>query len=177
MLYHLLKSTLHLKANACSIGTFIRFYMQSSLHSKANACNIGTFIRFYIQMRVQIKNKAFAYRFYRPFTQQCNLKNMSLTKLLFLLKPPKFYKNWVSWIWRELFKLARKWKLTWICITPAILRCIRCYVDLSSNLRRLLNFSYFKIRKQSPLSWNLNQLSIWIDNCQNQMAVSEPCLI
>ena len=74
MLYHLLKSTLHLKANACSIGTFIRFYMQSSLHSKANACNIGTFIRFYIQMRVQIKNKAFAYRFYRPFTQQCKLK-------------------------------------------------------------------------------------------------------
>ena len=72
MLYHLLKSTLHLKANACSIGTFIRFYMQSSLHSKANACNIGTFIRFYIQMRVQIKNKAFAYRFYRPFTQQCS---------------------------------------------------------------------------------------------------------
>ena len=71
MLYHLLKSTLHLKANACSIGTFIRFYMQSSLHSKANACNIGTFIRFYIQMQVQIKNKAFAYRFYRPFTQQC----------------------------------------------------------------------------------------------------------
>ena len=71
MLYHLLKSTLHLKANACSIGTFIRFYMQSSLHSKANACNKGTFIRFYIQMRVQIKNKAFAYRFYRPFTQQC----------------------------------------------------------------------------------------------------------
>jgi hypothetical protein len=71
ILYHLLKSTLHHKANACSIGTFIRFYMQSSLHSKANACNIGTFIRFYIQMQVQIKNKAFAYRFYRPFTQQC----------------------------------------------------------------------------------------------------------
>ena len=71
MLYHLLKSTLHPKANACSIGTFITFYMQSSLYSKANACNIGTFIRSYIQMRVQIKNKAFAYRFYRPFTQQC----------------------------------------------------------------------------------------------------------
>ena len=70
MLYHLLKSTLHPKANACSIGTFITFYMQSSLYSKANACNIGTFIRFYIQMRVQIKNKAFAYRLYRPFTQQ-----------------------------------------------------------------------------------------------------------
>ena len=73
MLYHLLKSTLHSIANACSIGTFITFYMQSSLYSKANACNIGTFIRFYIQMRVQIKNKAFAYRFYRPFTQQCSL--------------------------------------------------------------------------------------------------------
>ena len=79
MLYHLLKSTLHLKANACSIGTFIRFYMQSSLHSKANACNIGTFIRFYIQMRVQIKNKAFAYRFYRPFTQQCLLYQLEVT--------------------------------------------------------------------------------------------------
>ena len=79
MLYHLLKSTLHPKANACSIGTFITFYMQSSLYSKANACNIGTFIRSYIQMRVQIKNKAFAYRFYRPFTQQCILKeNCSL---------------------------------------------------------------------------------------------------
>ena len=31
--------------------------MQSTLHSKANACNIGTFIRFYIQMRVQKKTK------------------------------------------------------------------------------------------------------------------------
>ena len=57
MLYHLLKSTLHSKANACNIGTFIRFYMQSTLHSKANACNIGTFIRFYNQMRVQKKKK------------------------------------------------------------------------------------------------------------------------
>ena len=31
-----------------------------TLHSKANACNIDTFIRFYIQMRVE--KKAFAYR-------------------------------------------------------------------------------------------------------------------
>ena len=53
MLYHLLKITLHSKANACNIGTFIRFYMQSTLHSKANACNIGTFIRFYMQMWVE----------------------------------------------------------------------------------------------------------------------------
>ena len=29
--------------------------LKSSLHSKANACNIGTFIRFYIQMRVEKK--------------------------------------------------------------------------------------------------------------------------
>ena len=64
MLYHLLKSTLHLKANACSIGTFIRSY---------------------IQMRVQIKNKAFAYRFYRPFTQQC-LVWQSIILLAFLNK-------------------------------------------------------------------------------------------
>ena len=75
MLYHLLKSTLHPKANACSIGTFITFYMQNSLYSKANACNIGTFIRSYIQMRVQVKDKAFAYRFYRPFTQQWRASN------------------------------------------------------------------------------------------------------
>ena len=81
MLYHLLKSTLHPKANACSIGTFITFYMQSSLYSKANACNIGTFIRFnafaykiYMQMRVE-KNKTFSYRFYRPFTQQWRASN------------------------------------------------------------------------------------------------------
>ena len=99
--------------------------------------------------------------------------NISLAKLLFLLNPPKFYKNPVSWIWRKLFKLARsKWKLTWICVTPGILRCIRCYVDLSSNSRGLLNFSYFKIRKQSPLSWNLTQLSFWVDNYHNQMAMS-----
>ena len=39
-----------------------------TLHSKGNACNIGTFIRFYMQMRVE--KKTFAYRFYRPFTQQ-----------------------------------------------------------------------------------------------------------
>ena len=83
MLYHLLKSTLHPKANACSIGTFITFYMQSSLYSKANACNIGTFIRSYIQMRVQIKNKAFAYRFYRPFTQQWTLKTLVNISSLF----------------------------------------------------------------------------------------------
>ena len=82
MLYHLLKSTLHPKANACSIGTFITFYMQSSLYSKANACNIGTFIRSYIQMRVQIKNKAFAYRFYRPFTQQCKINNITRCNLI-----------------------------------------------------------------------------------------------
>ena len=85
MLYHLLKSTLHPKANACSIGTFITFYMQSSLYSKANACNIGTFIRSYIQMWVQIKNKAFAYRFYRPFTQQCSLYFLNGFSLLCLI--------------------------------------------------------------------------------------------
>ena len=73
MLFHLLKSTLHFKANDCSIGTFIRFYMQSALHSKANACNIGTFIKSNIQMWVEKNPKAFAYKFYRPFTQQCRL--------------------------------------------------------------------------------------------------------
>ena len=33
-LYHLLKVTLHSKANACSIGTFIRFYMQMRVEKK-----------------------------------------------------------------------------------------------------------------------------------------------
>ena len=32
---------------------------------------IGTCFRFYTQMRVQTKNKAFAYRIYSHFTQQC----------------------------------------------------------------------------------------------------------
>ena len=78
MLYHLLKSTLHSKANACNIGTFIRFYMQSTLHSKANACNIGTFIRFYNQMRVGKKPKHLPIDSmgHRPFTQQCVVCNI-----------------------------------------------------------------------------------------------------
>ena len=54
-LYHLLNFTLHSKANACNIGTFIRFYMQMWVESKANACNICTFIRFYMQMLVEKK--------------------------------------------------------------------------------------------------------------------------
>ena len=42
-----------------------------TLHSKANACNIGTCFRFYMQMRVEKNPKAFAYRTYSHFTQQC----------------------------------------------------------------------------------------------------------
>ena len=34
---------------------------------------IGTCFRFYTQMRVQKNNKAFAYRIYSHFTQQCIL--------------------------------------------------------------------------------------------------------
>ena len=34
---------------------------------------IGTCFRFYMQMRVQKNNKAFAYRIYSHFTQQCGL--------------------------------------------------------------------------------------------------------
>ena len=56
-LYDLLNFTIHSKANACNIDTFIRFYMQMWVESKANASNIGTFIRFYIQMRVEKKTK------------------------------------------------------------------------------------------------------------------------
>ena len=63
LLYYLLKSTLHSKANVFNIGTFIRFYMQSTLHSTYK------------------KNKAFAYRFYGPFTQQWWFK--ALAKLVF----------------------------------------------------------------------------------------------
>ena len=107
MLYHLLKSTLHPKANACSIGTFITFYMQSSLYSKANACNIGTFIRFYIQMRVQIKNKAFAYRFYRPFTQQCIFGQNSFCRQAITAKKPFLAK--FDQVWSSLIKFDQVW--------------------------------------------------------------------
>ena len=62
-----------------SIGTkidsaLLYHLLNFTLHSKANACNIGTFIRFYMQMWVENNNKAFAYRFFRPFTQQWDKK-------------------------------------------------------------------------------------------------------
>ena len=33
-----------------------QYLLNFTLHSKANACNIGTFIRFYMQMRVEKKH-------------------------------------------------------------------------------------------------------------------------
>ena len=59
--------------------------LKVTLHSKANACNKGTFIRFYMQMRVE-KTKAFVYRIYCPFTQQC-IYNMLYTCFVNKLKP------------------------------------------------------------------------------------------
>ena len=46
------------------IGTCFRFYKQMPR-------NIGTCFRFYTQMRVEKTHKAFAYRIYSHFTQQC----------------------------------------------------------------------------------------------------------
>ena len=46
------------------IGTCFRYYTQMPRY-------IGTCFRFYTQMRVQKNNKAFAYRIYSHFTQQC----------------------------------------------------------------------------------------------------------
>ena len=63
-LYHLLNFTLHSKADAYSIGTCFIFYMQMSRY-------ICTWFRFYTQMRVEKPPKAFAYRIYSHFTQQC----------------------------------------------------------------------------------------------------------
>ena len=70
-------------------GALLYHLLNFTLHSKANACNIGTFIRFYMQMQVEIK--AFAYRLYRPFTQQCYQSDLTL--LFMILKkilPIKF---------------------------------------------------------------------------------------
>ena len=39
-LYHLLNFTLHSKANACNIGTFIRFYMQMRVEKKTKLLSI-----------------------------------------------------------------------------------------------------------------------------------------
>ena len=47
--------------------------LNCTLHSKANAWNIGTCFRFYMQMQVEKTNKAFAYKIYSHFTQQCGL--------------------------------------------------------------------------------------------------------
>ena len=47
------------------IGTFFRFYKQMPKY-------IGTCFRFYTQM--QVEKKAFAYRIYGHFTQQCRFE-------------------------------------------------------------------------------------------------------
>ena len=41
--------------------------------------HIGTCFRFYTQMRVEKKNKAFAYKIYSHFTQQCTAYSNSVT--------------------------------------------------------------------------------------------------
>ena len=46
------------------IGICFRFYTQMLIY-------IGTCFSFYAQMRVEKKPKAFAYRIYSHFTQQC----------------------------------------------------------------------------------------------------------
>ena len=57
---------LHIKSktSAYPIVTFFIFYMQMSRY-------LGTCFRFYTQMRVENPPKAFAYRIYSNFTQQC----------------------------------------------------------------------------------------------------------
>ena len=44
--------------------------LKSPLHSKANAC-YGHFFQILQPVPMEIKNNFFAYIFYRPFTQQC----------------------------------------------------------------------------------------------------------
>ena len=133
MLYHLLKSTLHSKAkNAFNIGTFIRFYMQSTLHSKANACNIGTFIRFYIQMRVQKNNKAFAYRFYRPFTQQCTFTII-------------FHKNSLGCLCECMYLPVNIFSVAYVMYICSLASPFAlCYIELNSVLWTECQFCFWK---------------------------------
>ena len=43
-LYHLLNFTLHSKANACNIGTFIRFYMQMRVEKQTKLLPIESIV-------------------------------------------------------------------------------------------------------------------------------------
>ena len=72
---------------------------------------IGTCFRFYMQMRVQKTNKAFAYRIYSHFTQQCmkHLSQKSVSVHLPSQSTPTILalKNWVGWrTWKNLGWLA-----------------------------------------------------------------------
>ena len=58
--------------------------------TKANACNISTFIRFYMQMRVE---KAFVYRIYRHFTQQCSISCFSMFSVKIVQTAPECLNN------------------------------------------------------------------------------------
>ena len=65
---------------------------------------IGTCFRFYTQMRVEKRNKAFAYRIYSHFTQQCIFSNfipncynvLGLRKLQEQVKKAFRFKNYTD---------------------------------------------------------------------------------
>ena len=66
-LYHI--KHLHMKSKA---SAYMYRHLLQCLY--ANALDIRTCFRFYTQMQVEKNNKAFAYKIYSHFTQQCTYK-------------------------------------------------------------------------------------------------------
>ena len=74
-------SFFHIHSSDKIYSLYLYHLLNFTLHFKANACNIGTCFRFYTQMQVENNNKAFAYRIYSHFTQQCPIGNHFYPKL------------------------------------------------------------------------------------------------
>ena len=55
--------------------------------------HIGTCFRFYTQMQVEKKNKAFAYRIYSHFTQQCSVSEETKMQNIKVAKEKRIDRN------------------------------------------------------------------------------------
>ena len=85
----------HMHSNDKIYSLKLYHLLNFTLHSKANACNTGTCFRFYMQMRVEKTHKAFAYRIYSHFTQQCTYDKH--VKVHYIQNEAKFYQLILEW--------------------------------------------------------------------------------
>ena len=99
------------------IGTFFRFYKQMPKY-------IGTCFRFYTQM--QVEKKAFAYRIFSHFTQQCMSKIIRIF-LNFFVEEYQFRSTILFMIFFDSVTLLLKW----------------CQIFDSTPLNQFLDFNNF----------------------------------